>query len=291
MSGEDEQTERVRNQGKPDGLFRACMDEIRSSHTTGQALRTAALAVGLLSDANCYAELLGQFYVVTAALEKRMDELIASSNSGDDKKSSLLVAKVKDLGYSFTCGYENDLQALLGQEWKGIVRLWTTEPAKQYTQVLESANDIECVAAAFILHGPLVIGGGAMLKPRVEKAFGGNTVNVFGGVIGTARGGRSSRRREFIELYDTLLENDVDSIDHSDRSSGDYARFSAIVEKCGEFMKLNNQMMVAVRQKPWWRKYVAATVAAIVSAVVWRIVTTNTESGTISNTSRNVRLK
>ena len=48
----DEQTERVRNQGKPNGLFRACMDEIRSSHTTGQALRTAAIVSGLLTDRN-----------------------------------------------------------------------------------------------------------------------------------------------------------------------------------------------------------------------------------------------
>ena len=47
-------------------------------------------------------------------------------------------------------------------------------PTKQYIKALESANDVECLAAAFILHGPLVIGGGAMLKSRVEKAFGVN---------------------------------------------------------------------------------------------------------------------
>mmetsp|Transcript_3952 Transcript_3952/g.6081 ORF Transcript_3952/g.6081 Transcript_3952/m.6081 type:complete len:284 (+) Transcript_3952:220-1071(+) len=281
MSGddnEDEQTERVRNQGKEDGLFRACMDEIRSSHTTGQALRTATLAAGLLSDKYCYAELLGQFYVATAALEKRIDELLTKDSCGDDEKSLLLVAKVKKLGYSFTSAYEADLQALLGREWKGIITSWTTEPAKQYVQRLESANDVECVAAAFILHGPLVIGGGAMLKPKVERAFGENATNVFEDVIGTARGGRSSRRREFIDLYDSLLENDVDA---------NY-RFEETVAKCGQFMKLNNQMMVSVRKKPWWMKYVAASSVAIASAIAWRIIATTTESSTIRNASLNV---
>lgn len=269
MSGDndDEQTERVRNQGKEDGLFRACMDEIRSSHTTGQALRTATLAAGLLSDKYCYAELLGQFYVATVALEKRIDELLIKGSCGDNDKKSLLVAKVKKLGYSFTSGYEADLEALLGREWKGIIKSWTTEPAKQYIQRLESANDVECVAAAFILHGPLVIGGGATLKPRVERAFGEDATNVFEDVIGTVRGGRSSRRREFIDLYDSLLDNDIDAKYH----------FEVIVETCGEFMTLNNQMMLAVRKKPWWTKYVAASAGAIVSLIAWRIIAATAE--------------
>jgi len=277
-SGGDEQTERViRNQGKPNGLFRACMDEIRSSHSTGQALRTTGIVSGLLTDSKCYAEMLGQFYLATASLEKRMDELIASCDDDDNKKSLLLVSKVRNLGYSFTSVYEKDLEALLGKEWRDTIHAWSTEPTKQYIKALESANDIECLAAAFILHGPLVIGGGAMLKPKVEKAFGLNATNVFEDVTGTARGGRSSRRREFIELYDTVLVLD---------ESYDATTFASVVEKCGEYMRLNNDMMLAVRQRPWWRKYVAASVVAIVSAVIWRVVsTTNKEYRTINNTS------
>ena len=258
---DDDQTEKVRNQGRENGLFRACMDRIRSSHTTGQALRTALLTAGLLSDANCYAELLGQFYVATSALEKRMDELLLTCEDKGGETSSLLISKVKNLGYSFSLGYEKDLQSLLGSDWKTIIESWTTEPAKQYVQLLQSANDTECVAAAFILHGPLVIGGGAMLKPKIEKKFGIDATNVFQDVIGTVRGGRSKRRREFIELYDTLLDDD---------DGNESERFSSIVEKCGEYMRLNNEMMVAVRQKPWWQKYVAASVVAIASAVVMR---------------------
>ena len=258
-SDEGEQTRRVRDQGRPGGLFRACMDSISTSHTVGQALRHAvrqrqgqddsggrslsslsrtcsdsvdialptatyqALAAGLLSDSKCYAELLGQFYLATAALETRVDELLSGDQSDDS--SELLVAKTSELGYSFSKGYALDLQALLGSDWEDTVRSWATEPTKEYVRRLRMANDDECTAAAFILHGPLIIGGGAALKPRVEKSFGPDATNVFEQVIGMARGGRSARRKEFIDLYDTLLDTDKNSDE----------RFHRIVEASGQF--------------------------------------------------------
>ena len=87
-SPETEQTERVRNQGKPNGLFRQCMDEIRTSHTLGQTLRNAALAAGLLSDEKCYAELLGQFYLATNVLELRLQELSEKYSADETTKMS-----------------------------------------------------------------------------------------------------------------------------------------------------------------------------------------------------------
>ena len=293
---EAERTEKVRNQGREDGLFRACMDQIRSSHTIGQSLRSAAIAAGLLTDAKCYAELLGQFYLTTAALERRMEELLSSENNdtSDDNVSNLrysLLAKVKHLGYSFTHGYEQDLNALLGPNWKEIMQSWTTEPAKQYIQRLETASDIECVAAVFILHGPLIIGGGAAIKPRVEKSFGKDATNVFKSVIGTAKGGRSARRLEFVMLYDTLLDNEESDYKESTRNNNSRdARFTTIVESCGEFMQLNNAMMISVRQAPWWRKYVAAGVMAAFSALVWRMFVYG-ESSTVATISSNSRTK
>lgn len=202
--------------------------------------------------------MLGQFYLATSALETRVDELLSGATSDD---AELLVAKISELGYSFSKGYALDLQALLGSDWEGTVRSWATEPTKEYVRRLGRANDDECAAAAFILHGPLIIGGGAALKPRVEKSFGPDATNVFEQVIGMARGGRSARRKEFIELYDTLLL-DTDTNE----------RFQKIVEASGQFMDLNNQMMLAVRQRPWWTKYVAAAAVAVVSAVGWRFV-------------------
>lgn len=282
---EADRTDRVRNQGREDGLFRSCMDQIRSSHTVGQTLRTAAIAAGLLTDAKCYAELLGQFYLATAALERRMEELLAEEDdvlqkhvngNNNAESSALLVTKVvQKLGYSFTIGYERDLHALLGSDWKGKIESWTTEPAKRYIHRLESASDLECVAAAFILHGPLIIGGGAAIKPRVEKAFGEDATNVFNDVIGNARGGRSSRRGEFIQVYDTLLDDEDSNESKCDGKDHD-TRFTTIVQTCGEFMRLNNEMMQAVRMVPWWRKYAAVGVIAAASALVWKLNSTDT---------------
>ena len=129
MSTEAERTERVRDQGVENGLFRACMDAIRKSHTLGQSLRNVAIATGLLTDRDCYAEMLGQFYVVTVSLEKRMDELV--SNEGNPAS---LVKKIQKLGYSFRAGYESNLQELLGPDWKETISTWTSEPAKRYIE-------------------------------------------------------------------------------------------------------------------------------------------------------------
>ena len=127
-----------------------------------------------------------------------MEELLAEGDDalqqhGNKKAKSspkLLMAKVvQKLGYSFKIGYERDLYALLGSDWKGKIENWTTEPAKRYIQRLESASKLEKGAAAFILHGPLIIGGGAAIKPQVERAFGQDATNVFNDVIGNARGG------------------------------------------------------------------------------------------------------
>ena len=221
-----------------------------------------------------------------------MEELLAEGDDalqqhGNKKAKSspkLLMAKVvQKLGYSFKIGYKRYLHALLGSDWKGKIENWTTEPAKRYIQRLETANDAECAAAAFILHGPLIIGGGAMLKPRVEKAFGQDATHVFASVIGTARGGRSARRSEFIKLYDALLDKGVpNESSSSDTNNSPDARFTAIVKACGEFMQLNNEMMLAVRQAPWWRKYVAASVAAAASALIWRVFAYNAPSAVAS---------
>lgn len=270
MSTQTERTDKIRDQGMPNGLFRACMDAIRTSHTLGQSLRNASLAAGLLTDRYCYAEMLGQFYVVTAALEERMEDLI---NKQQEKKDDpRLVTRVKKLGYSFQSGYESDLQALLGSNWKETITSWTTDAARRYVRRLQSANDEECAAAAFILHGPLIIGGGAALKPRVEKAFGENATNVFSSVVGPSKGGRAGRRREFIQCYDQLLAG----VDKDNLSNDSFADIVAAVR---EFMDLNNEMMMGVQQSPWWHKYVKATLVVLVSYLVGLALTKKSFAG------------
>ena len=213
---EDRRTSRIRDQGTENGLFRACMDQIKTAHSTGQALRTAMVAAGLMTDKHCYAELLGQFYVCTAALEQRLSRA---------RTDSTLVARVSALGYAFTGGYERDLAALLGEsEWRSIVSSRTSEPAKHYVQYIETASESDLVGAAFILWGPLVIGGGAALKPRVSKTFGMDATNVFASVVGPDRG---KRRAEFIAVFDSLF------------TSKDDPRFADVVSAAGKCMALN----------------------------------------------------
>ena len=186
------------------------------------------------------------------------------SNSIDDDTNAqpLLVDKVKTLGYSFQSGYEYDLQTLLGSNWKETIQSWTSSPAQSYVLKLKSATDAECAAAAFILHGPLIIGGGAALKPRVEKAFGKNVTHVFQSVVGASPGGRSGRPREFIDCYDRLLEGFDDNENES--------LFDEIVHAVSDFMDLNNEMMMAVRQSPWWHKYVKVSVVVVISYLLQR---------------------
>jgi len=270
---EDRATDRVRDSGRSGGLFRACMDVIRSSHTLGRSLRTAMLAAGLMTDGHCYAELLCQFYVATRALETRIEELCTARDDDGDgaSSSSPLAAKARtSLGYAFTPGYESDLRHLLGPGWRDAVGSWTTDPASRYATRLRCATDAEIAAAVFVLHGPLVIGGGAMLRPRVARAFGEGATSVFGsvcGIDGSGRG-RSGRRRDFVEFYDALLDDDEDD-------DSRVARFDEIVGRCSEFMDLNNEMMTAVGRSPWWRKYATAclvAVASISSLVAWRLL-------------------
>mmetsp|Transcript_2922 Transcript_2922/g.5474 ORF Transcript_2922/g.5474 Transcript_2922/m.5474 type:complete len:290 (+) Transcript_2922:163-1032(+) len=282
-SDEVDQTDAIRNQGRVNGLFRACMDAIRLPHTIGQTLRNGALAAGLLTDRNCYAELLGQFYIATAALEKRIDELLlVDSNDGrkDDqeqihqKNRLVLLRKVNELGYRFTKGYERDLEFLLGSDqWKKVLNSWTTEPAKDYARELEVADETKLIAAAFILWGPLVIGGGAALKPRVEKSFGSGATHVFKDVTGSSGGGRSGRRRKFIEVLDQLLDSDDTMTDEEKKEV-----FESIVLHTGKFMAKNNDMMMAVRQRPWFTKYIWSGLAAVLAVIVWNFTAARRET-------------
>ena len=242
LTEEEFQTNKTRNQGKANGLFRSCMDEIKMNHTVGQKLRTMLVTAGVLSDKICYAELLAQFYVTTKALELRLK---------DRREDSNIVQKIVHLkpGYNFTKGYELDEQHLLGENWKERINTMTTKPANDYISLIQNANDAELVAATFILWGPMIIGGGAALYPRIRRTFGKDATNVFENVIGS---GRAQRKRDFIEMFDSIV-----SIEENEKI------FREIVKTCGKFMEMNNKMMVAVRERPWWMYYIwAGTVVA-----------------------------
>ena len=169
-------------------------------------------------------------------MEVRLNELA---------KTNDVVRKIQDLKYSFTKGYELDLKAL-------NVPTEAHEPTISYAERLSKANVTEIIAAVFILWGPLLIGGGAFLKPKIERSFGKNACNVFEDVVGKSRGGRAGRRKEFIELWDSLY---VDSEEKQKQ----------IVEHCAEFMDLNNKIMRSVKRRPWWAIPVLLTSTTLVA--------------------------
>lgn len=240
-ASEAARTRKVRDQGKPNGLFRACMDAIEQKHTIGQKLRGVALGAGLMTDSRCYAELLAQFYLCTREMERR----VRSDECGD------MVCQVAALGYHFTPDYEADLEWLVGEEWKERVEYMANSPTLRYMERLKTASEAELVAAAFILWGPMVIGGGAAIKPRVKKAYGMEATNVFEQVTGPRR---EQRKRDFIAVYDGLCDIDNDALRDE------------IACVAGELMQCNNDLMLACQQSPWWAKYAYAGTGIIAAA-------------------------
>jgi hypothetical protein len=99
------------------------------------------------------------------------------------------------------------------------------------------------------------------MKPRVKKTFGEGATNVFEDVVGDVNGGRSQRRRKFIDVYDGLLDEENDNAKKKEI-------FESIVNVCGQFMSMNNEMMISVKRYPWWSKYVWAVIFTVLAIIV-----------------------
>lgn len=248
-AAEDKQMTATRNKGREGGLFRSMMDQIRSGHSVGQALRGAMFVAGLLTDRGCYAEVLAQFYLATRALEKRVE---SASGKG-------MVAHLESLGLRFAADYEADLALLYGpgDQWRERCEAMASAPAREYERRITEGDEATMAAAAFILWGPLAIGGGPGLKARISKAFGEEYTNVFKQVTGPGRG---KMRDQFIGTFDDLLGD----------AGPDDERRQKLVREAGEFMNLNNELMRSVRVRPWWMKHVyVAGGAAFIACVAF----------------------
>jgi len=233
--------------GEENGLFRASMDVIKSSHTVGQSIRAAFVLSGVFSDKMMYAELLAQFSHVTIEFETLLTK---SSNAGGSNNFKGLRAM-----YAFAPQYSSDLTNLLGPSHAIALPKLIRDPAKAYVELLRSDSQgphakESLLAAAIILWGPLVIGRGAVMAPRIKKAYGADCVSVFTDVTGP---GRKKRQRAFIDFVDTAAAS-LDS--------------EKVVELCAKYMDRNNQIMGAVKREPKWYRYAKYTVVAAVVAGV-----------------------
>jgi len=242
-----------RKKGKEGGTFRAMLDQIRQGHSIGQSLRAAMFAAGLLTDRNCYAEVLVQFYLATRSLEKRMDDESTKDNGAG------FLAPLNALKFRFTADYEKDLSILLGNTWPSRCQELASPPARAYETAIAEGNEESVAAAAFILWGPLVIGGGPGLRRRIAKAFGNEVTNVFNQITGVDL---ARMKEAFIACFDDLVQD------------GDDVRRSQLVDGAGRFMELNNELMRSVKVQPWWLKrlYQVAGFVVLASAgiALWR---------------------
>ena len=73
------------------------------------------------------------------------------------------------LGRCVTPGYASDLKQLYGEEWLEIAAAARTPATASYVAELEAADPVSLVAAAFILYGALVVGGGKATQAKVRS--------------------------------------------------------------------------------------------------------------------------
>lgn len=200
-------------------------------------------------------------------------------------------AAIKIPYYHFTKGYEKDLKYLLfGDEhfsdptkFHHEIQRLTTQESYKYIQMIQHKHPhkhkhhgdddhhhddkLKTIAAMIILWGPMIIGGGASLYRRVKKAYGERACHVFEPIMLDIQDKheREIRRNWFIHVVDAIAVNQSFSNEHTHTHKHTHKNkqkndFDVIVDYCGQFMRANNAIMISVKRRPWWAKYVYAGV-------------------------------
>jgi heme oxygenase len=249
------------SKGKPDGLFRACMEAIRSSHHEARQIRTALILVGLFTDRELYKEWLSVFYIVNLELEEKMKSADFEESLCNDESELTILKKLQELGnkYYFSELYEQDLQLLWGVSTREellqkVDSCLANKPnASEYRSVIRNMTKAsELSGALFCLWGVYIVGGGAMARQRALKMCGEDGVHVYKNVAGP---GREKRKADFIELWDNLAENGTSEFQITEKSS----------DMC---MKLMNATIKDLSANPWWLKWVSVSMLAVVGGSI-----------------------
>ncbi len=255
--------DKTTEKGTENGLFRACMKAIRSSHQSANRLRAALVVAGLFTDKTVYREVIALFYVATNVMEQKMMTL-------KEEKGDEICDKLLSLGYRFGPQYEKDLEFLYSDslDWKASIEkvlAGSTEGARSYIQKIETmTTGDELAGAAFCLWGALIIGGGAAAKPRVESLCGKDACRLFESVTGPGRG---ERKAAFIKTWDSLaIATDKTKGDETKDDGNDPLSFDTIVSVSKECMAGNNELIISVKRNPWWLKYIVAPSVGVVAA-------------------------
>lgn len=252
QAAEDRGMQRALKRGKEGGGYRDMLVAITRGHSIGQKLRGAMFVAGLMQNRTCYTETVVQFYTVTAAFERQLER--APTGDGATRVRNQL----QRLKMQFSGGYEEDLAELLGSDWRTTVSKMQSAAAREYVKMIEahSVTDDGAVlaAAAFILWGPLVIGGGKSLERKIAKAYGKGVTHVFEPICKLSREEHDALKDIFASVMDELPGEGIQQED--------------MVEHAAKFMHMNNALMRSVNLKPWLFSSVIYVAIALV-LVAW----------------------
>ena len=253
-------------------LFGKMMRAIRGGHTLGNRIRMLKLPL-ILTDSQLYGGAIANFYWLTRALERALDDPIAQSHP--------VLAPVRALGLRLTAGYEKDLAQIFGPRWEAVAAGARTAATDAYVAEIEQAEPARLVAAAFILYGALVIGGGRQTQAKVRKVFSGCDHALY-----DVADDMSQARKAFRECFNSIGERFPEHREVIIRCKCKHTRtlchmlalrvillphhHARLCREAAEFMQRNNSVVLSVRCLPtWWWRAVGVAALAIAAARAW----------------------
>ena len=199
-------------------LYGRMMQAIQRGHSFGNRVRMLKLPL-IFAEEPLYGAAIAQFYWLSATLERRLE-----ANSDDP-----MVKRVAGLGLHVTPGYESDLEQMLGSDWKSCVGREMTAATASYIRELEEASPVQLCAAAFILYGALVVGGGKMTQAKVRKIFPNCDHKLF-----DVANDMKTMRQQFKNTFTAL-----------GRAHPEH--FATLETEAARFMGLNNTVVLSIR--------------------------------------------
>ena len=241
--------EETRESDKP--LFSRMMGAIHRQHAWGNAIGFVKLPL-IFTDASLYGGAIAQFYLLTVALEERLDDHADHELVAHLRRAT----KLKRLAP----GYEADLAQLFGPGWRAVCDARRTAATAAYVDRLRAADAVEAVAATFILYGALVIGGGKNTQKKVKRVLP-RCDHVLFDVADDMRAARRDFKNCFTQIAKPHAGLDAAvAPEHAD----------ALVAYAAEFMDGNNAVVLSVRCVPNWLYAVGVGVAAAALVVARR---------------------
>lgn len=204
-------------------LYGRLMKSISRGHTFGNRVRMLKLPL-IFVEETLYAGAIGQFFLLSEALEAALER----------HEAHPMVVKIKELDLAVTPGYAADLEQIYGLGWRAIVDREKTGATDRYIKILEEAEPVRLCAAAFILYGALVVGGGKMTQAKVRRVIPTCDHKLFD-VAEDMKAARQHFKNTFTAIGKEWPEH-----------------FETLEQAAAEFMQLNNTVRAGSRSPNLW---------------------------------------